>query len=377
MHSQEVSYSRSQYADFRNALARASKPQRSSLHGQAGKAAAVGPFEEYDPYHNRNISSIVSKITDEGPANLHQINKKTKKKSGLGRAKTDDLQLAEDTYTPGPAPQTDREQPPPPSFSFNGGESGEETKAAGLASSSVWYQSILLLLVVVIAVIGFFLYQLTIKADELSQALSSKEEAVYLAKEPQELRADVMIPRLDSLGETLSELKHELHEIKRDQKKGAEKQANDGPKKSVPLVVPVPMSNNRVAALKNDFKLIHNGTRDSAASQVAKQASSQLITHAKTQNKDKKNNNKTVKNVDGPNNLVVNLVSLTNRDKAQSVHDQLIQAGVSPLIEEVVVNDRKVYRLSVNGFGSRESAQDFIAHVKKNYGFDGGWIRHN
>lgn len=372
MHSHEFSYSRSQYADFRNALARASKPKQSPLHDQAGKASAIRSFEEYDPYHNRNISSIVSKITDEGPANLHQINKKTKKKSGLGRAKTDGLQLAEDTYTPASVPQTGHEQPPPQSFSFNEVESGEATKPAGLASSSAWYQPVLLLLVVVIAVIGFFLYQLTVKANELSQALSSKQEAVYLANEPRELPADEMIPRLDSLGETLSELKHELHEIKRDQKKGSQHQANDGPEKSVPLAIPVPISNNHLAALKNDFKLIHNGARDSAASQVAKQAPTQLDTQATSQDK-----NKTVNNGDGPRKLIVNLVSLTNKDKAQSVHDQLIQAGVSPLIEEVVVNDRKVYRLSVNGFSSRESAQDFIAHVKKNYGFEGGWIRQN
>ena len=372
MHSQEFSYSRSQYADFRNALARASKPKQSPLHDKAGKASAMRSFEEYDPYHNRNISSIVSKITDEGPANLHKINKKTKKKSGLGRARTDDLQLAEDTYTPGPAPQAGHEQPPPQSLSFNEVESGEATGPAGLVSSSAWYQSILLLLVLVIAVIGFFLYQLTVKADELSQVLSSKEEVVYLANESRELPADEMIPRLDSLGETLSELKHEIHEIKRDQKKGSQQQANDESEKSVSLAIPVPMSNDHVAALKNDFKLIHNGARDSAASQVAKQEPNQRSTHATSENK-----NKTVKNGDGPNNLTVNLVSLTNRDKAQSVHDLLIQAGVSPLIEEVVVNDRKVYRLSVDGFGSRESAQDFIAHVKKNYGFDGGWIRQN
>ena len=369
MHSQEVSYSRSQYTDFRNALARASKPQQSSRHDKAKKASAVRPFEEYDPYHNRNISSIVSKITDEGPANLQKINRKSQKKSGLGRAKTDNLQLAEDTYTPGPPPQTGREQPPPQSFSFNEVESAEETKPAGLTSNSIWYQSILLLLVVVIAVIGFFLYQLTLKADELSQALRLKEEPVVM---PKELPADEMIPRLNSLGETLSELKHELHEIKRDQKKASHQQANDRLEQSVPLVMPVPMNNDRVAALKNDFKLIHNGTRESAAISTVEQEPSQLNTQATSQNQ-----NKTVNKGDQPNKLVVNIVSLTNRDKAQAVHDQLIEAGVSPLIEEVVVDDRKVYRLSVDGFGSRESAQDFIAHVKKHYGFDGGWIRQN
>jgi cell division septation protein DedD len=221
-------------------------------------------------------------------------------------------------------------------------------------------------------VIGFFLYQLTLKADELSQALRLKEETVVLTREPQALVADEMLPRLNSLGETLSELKHELHEIKLDQKKASQPQDKNGLEKSVPLVMPVPMNNDHVAALKNDFKLIHNGTRDSTVSHVAKQDPGPLNTQPTSRNK-----TKTVKKEDVPNKLVVNLVSLTNREKAQAAYDTLIQAGVSPLIEEVVVNDRRVYRLSVDGFDSRESAQAFISNVSKKYGFEGGWIRQN
>jgi hypothetical protein len=372
MHSQEFSYSRSEHADFRAALARASQPQQSSLHEQAGKTSSVRSFEEYDPYHNRNISNIVSKITDEGPANLHQKKRKNQKQSGFRRAKVDNLQLAEDTYTPSVPRQTNHEQPPPQPFTFNEAESGEETKPAGLAGNSIWYQSVLVLLIAVIAVIGFLLYQLTLKADELSQALRVKEEQVFITKESLELPADEMLPRLNSLGETLSELKQELHEIKLDQKKAFQHQDKKGPLKSVPMVMPVPMNNDRVATLKNDFKLIRNGIRDSGVSHVARQDPGQLKTQPVSKNKIKTDKKDFV-----PNKLVVNLVSLTNRDKAQAAYDLLIQSGVSPLIEEVVVNDRKVYRLSVDGFDSRESAKDFISKVGEKYGFEGGWIRQN
>lgn len=372
MHSQESSYSRSEHADFRAALARASQPQQSPLHEQAGKTSAVRSFEEYDPYHNRNISSIVSKITDEGPANLHQTKGKNQKESGFRRAKVDNLQLAEDTYTPGVPRQTGHEQTPPQSFTFNEVESGEETEPVGLTGNSIWYQSVLLLLIAVIAVIGFLLYQLTLKADELSQALRVKEEQVSITKEALELPADVMLPRLNSLGETLSELKQELHEIKLDQKKASQHQDKKGLVKSVPLVMPVPMSNDHVAALKNDFKLIRSGIRESGVSHVSRQDTRQLSTQPASKNKIK-----TVQKDYVPNKLVVNLVSLTNRDKAQAAYDLLIQSGVLPLIEEVVVNDRKLYRLSVDGFDSRESAKDFISKVSEKYGFEGGWIRQN
>jgi hypothetical protein len=365
MRSQRFSYSRPEQADFRSALMRASQPQKSGLHDQSAKSSAERSFEEYDPYHNRNISSIVSKITDEGPANVHPIKRKPLRKNVANRSTVDNPQLAEDTYSPSKPPQTAPEQVAAQPFTFNEAEFGEETKASGQIKHPILYQSALLSLAAVVAVIGFLLYQLTLKADEFSQALHLEEEQLILAKGAQESLPE-MLPQLNSLGETLSELKAELHGIKVGQQTYQNQETNR-PEKMLQWTMPVSVKGDELGVLKHDLKRILNSRHVPELRRVTVQGQQQQSTSM--------GEIKTVQDEHVPNKLVVNLVSLTSREKAQAAHDLLIQAGVSPLIEEAVVNGKQIYRLSVDGFDSRESAQEFIAQVSDKYGFEGGWIR--
>ena len=369
MHAQNFSHPRSEQADFRAALKRASRPRDSGPRGQAEKVSAESRFEEYDPYHNRNISSIISKITDDGPANLHQISKKTLKKNVSRRAAVDSLKLPEDTYTPSAPPQAGRAKPAPQSFTFNESEFGEEIRESGQARHSIIYQFALLLLIAVVAVIGFLLYQLTLKADEFSQALHLNEKQLVLTQDSQDLPQE-MLPRLNSLGETLADLKAEIHGIKIGQQKANRKQAPDMTARMLQNAIPVPINADELGVLKNDLKQISTSLHSNAPGTAAVQAHDPI---------DKPLNSMdqvmTVRQEAIPDKLVVNLVSLTNRDKAHAAYDQLLQAGVSPLIEEATVNGKKIYRLSVDGFDTRESAQLFITRVSEKYGFEGGWIR--
>jgi len=76
-------------------------------------------------------------------------------------------------------------------------------------------------------------------------------------------------------------------------------------------------------------------------------------------------------------NLIVNLASLTSKDKARTAFEKLQHSGVTPVIQEVVVNEKMMYRISVDGFATRESASAFIIEAREKYGFGGGWIRQN
>ena len=71
----------------------------------------------------------------------------------------------------------------------------------------------------------------------------------------------------------------------------------------------------------------------------------------------------------------VNLVTLTDRNNAKQAYDQLRTAGVAPLIQEVELKGKTVYRLSVDGFATRGAAEKFVKKATENFGFKSGWIR--
>ena len=70
----------------------------------------------------------------------------------------------------------------------------------------------------------------------------------------------------------------------------------------------------------------------------------------------------------------VNLAALSDRQLARKAMQRLKGAGVSPMIEEVELKGKKVYRLRVDGFASRQAAKNFVNKARR-YGFDKGWIR--
>jgi cell division septation protein DedD len=74
-------------------------------------------------------------------------------------------------------------------------------------------------------------------------------------------------------------------------------------------------------------------------------------------------------------NWQVNLASLSDRNKARKAYQKLSAAGVSPLIQEVELQGKRMYRLSVDGFTSRKAAQQFVEKAARSYGFAAGWIR--
>ena len=70
----------------------------------------------------------------------------------------------------------------------------------------------------------------------------------------------------------------------------------------------------------------------------------------------------------------VNLAALSSRQQARMAMQRLQGTGVNPLIEEIEVKGRKVYRLSVDGFPTKAAARRFVDKARR-YGFDKGWIR--
>jgi hypothetical protein len=369
MHSQEYSYSRPGPVDFASALERASTPEKSPVDNNSDKASKAQPYEEHDPYNNRNISSILSRIADEGPANLNRKDNTAQKKDVSRRTTVEAQRLPEDTYTPSIPAGADQHVATPQSSIFDEADFGDAEQKNG-KKYSLWQQSALLVLIAVLSVTGFLLYQLTLQAGELSEVLRLQAGQSVINNSTDELPRAVL-PGLDNLGNALTELKQELHEIRIDQQK-TNKRLNMNKTDELDLqLMYTTIANHDPGDLKKEFEMILDGVRD-----IGVEAGTEALKKVSLpKNRTPTNNAIRPVQKDSANQLVVNLATLTSATSARAAYDKLLQAGVTPLIEEVVLNDKKVYRLSVNGFATREAAYGFIAEASEKYGFEGGWIR--
>ena len=55
--------------------------------------------------------------------------------------------------------------------------------------------------------------------------------------------------------------------------------------------------------------------------------------------------------------------------------NRLQEYGLDPVMDEVVVRDVKIYRLSIAGFKTHNDAVLFVDTAKNKYGLKNGWIR--
>ncbi len=72
--------------------------------------------------------------------------------------------------------------------------------------------------------------------------------------------------------------------------------------------------------------------------------------------------------------IAVNLVSLSNKAKANELIKKINATGLSPHLEEAMVNDTQVYRISVSGFEDKEKAVLFIQNAADDFGVKGSRI---
>lgn len=359
-------------ADFSSALMRAGATEKQTARNNMDKPATVQMFEEYDPYNNRNLSSVISRITDEGPANLTKRNdtKQGRNTRHIGSVKT--RKIPDDKYTPA-VPAGNHQHALPQSFSFEETDIGDDAEKKSRKTDSAWLQLVLVLLVAVIAAMGFMLYKLTLQTHELSDALRLNEEQILRSDASQQLPPEVL-PGLTSLGQSLTDLKAELQGIKAGQKETNSRLDLNIPRNLEPRLMQIASTSEDVSELKNEFDRIQREMHDMEAEIQVMKKDMPTKQESMTARVPRPAQART-KEQDRSSQLVVTLASLTTRDKAMAAYEKLQRSGVSPLIEEVIVNDKKVYRINVDGFSSRASASAFITEANERHGFEGGWIR--
>ena len=359
MSSQHNTDARNGMADFSSALMNAAASKYNQVETSSIKqtsTAAAQYYQEYDPFNNRNLSSEITRIRDEGPATSqltddvykHASNQaedassaggkpeKAKSCSSAMRSSENDYDLSSEKFV---LDDTDRGQ------------------YAGKKRNSIGQQLVLMLLVSVIAVMGFLLYQLKIQTDEVREALRLSEEQPLL-NSISEKQSPEFAPMLTSLSEEIGELREQLKLIKTDYQASDDRLALNIPRELKPQLMKIAAASADVNALQSEFNQIEGRVHEIGAEM-------RVI----------KNEVLPDKVQVSPSSWVVNLAALSSQDKAQVALEKLRQSAASPVMQEVVVNGKKMYRISAEGFSTPEEAVAFITEAKEQYGFDGGWIK--
>jgi cell division septation protein DedD len=359
MSSQHNTDAKNGMADFSSALMNAAASKYNQVETSSIKqtsTAVAQYYQEYDPFNNRNLSSEITRIRDEGPATSqltddvykHASNQaevaasaggkseKAKSCSSAMRSSENDYRISSEKFV---LDDTDRGQ------------------YAGKKRNSIGQQLVLMLLVSVIAVMGFLLYQLKMQTDEVGEALRLSEEQPLL-NSVSEKQSPEFAPMLKSLSEEIGELREQLKLIKTDYQASDDRLALNIPRELKPQLMKIAAASEDVNALQSEFNQIQGRVHEIGAEvRVIKNE----VLPDKVQV--------------SPSSWVVNLAALSSQDKAQVALEKLRQSAASPVVQEVVVNGKKMYRISAEGFSTPEEAVAFITEAKEQYGFDGGWIK--
>ena len=368
MQSHASGYSTRESTDFSSVLRLAGTSKKPTAGKRVPGAGAAQPFEEYDTYNNRNLSSVISKITDDGPADLQKNSDNKLKKPPYLRSANRPAKLQDDIYTPSSAGNGNGQLELPPAFSFDENAVKNDIQPNGDKKGNITQQLVLLAMLVVVSAMVYLIYKIDLQTDELSGALQVSESQALVSGHTQTLPPEVL-PELTSLGSAITDLKQDIQDIKAGQATVRQMQLNTS-NTLEPRLQQTAITDGEVSALRRDFvqlqRQVHIAEADVTISDAA-------IERVQTAPDSQTGNSRPIQDV-APR-FIVTLASFSRNDKAEAAAEILQRSGVLPLIEEIVVNDTKVYRINVDGFASRAAANAFIAEANQKYGFEGGWIR--
>ena len=338
MYSRDNSYSSEAGVDFSSVLMRAATSDRA----EAGQAPAMQMLEDdiVDPginrimrdpasTENKNLSSIITHIRDDGAARLRHkkaahVAKREKQRRVKNVASKQNHRLQPQARSQ-PVKKTGLHQPVQSYTSIQEDRpvAQTDTQARTPWKPGRWQPFLLSLAIAVTAVMGFNLYQLNDQAIDMKATLDSYQEQIDQLSATQRKSSDALI--------TVSRMKKEQIGLKQ-----------------------------QVSELTNDL-----------ASTRAE------MTNVKVVNEEVKGT-VAVETVPGPPltgvGWVVNLASLSSEQKAQASAAVLEASGIQADVYPVMVNATMLYRLSVKGFASRAEAMQFVNKARLQYGFDGGWV---
>lgn len=308
------------------------------MNTQAQNYSNVAVAESLDS-SNHNISSVLSQIQDHGPAyteskkrdNLVQLKADAKKSSSELR---DEELLGNDLYSKASI--------------LSSGNRVNNAKN----SAKTWVLSSLLLFMII--GVAFLIYKLDDRTNKIEALLSDYNGDI---KESIESYNKVS-PTILSLNTELTSVKNELEKVKSN--------VDVVSQESVQVDNRV-IQDEIVSTLMDEIQILKIELEKANNSLSLKQGDRDVV------QVDSDKNIKPIENLSVT--WKVNLASLSNKIKVDEIVNRLINEGLNPLVDEVVVAGKRIYRLSVVGFAEIKQAEQFILFAEKEYGMKDAWIR--
>ncbi len=352
---------------------------------------------------NRNISSVLSQIQDDGPARVHsgiethvsshinppadarvQSHTASPKRDNLINLRSDETDKTSNEQTSEQTSESLNSKKKKPDFAaeimsrkdgharvmaqgaMDGGAiMKNRNKAAAVIAlnkaKDAWLQLSLISFVVVF--IMFFLFRIDARTNQLEVSLNSLDDEVL---DTIDSYTSELSPKFRSLKRTLKEVKQDIEFIKDSTLIAAkpDKQVLSEPVQQSATNNDIGMMENEIMALKSELKIakeklkvVTDNKRNDENTDIKNQTTSAAITAVVTTG------------------WVANIASFTNRNKANKALEPLYAVGLSPMVEQVKVNGNYIYRLIVDGFNSRTEAKTFVHRADHEFGLPGGWIR--
>ena len=314
---------------------------------------------------NKNISSMLSQIQDEGPAYVDS-------------QMSDDLinlSSAKSNETPG-YQQNDvlNNEKKQPDLSAQFMRNRNTQAATGLNKNKTTWIQVSLIAFVALA-LTFFLFRLDARTDQLEVSLNSHDDVL----DSIDSYTSELSPGFRSIKKTLKAVKQELELIKGSTISETKVDDSAVSESSVSQQFQQPsisdnigIMDDEILALKNELKIANDKLKalgankgragypgeDDKSTVAASIAKTAISTTANTTT-----------------GWVVNLASFTDINKTENALEPLYAAGLSPLIQEANVNGKRIYRLIIDGFASQADAKLFVRRADDEFGLQGGWIR--
>lgn len=343
---QESIYPDTTLSDFTSVLLRENnKNQNKQFIGD--RSVNTSPNYDNSPA-NRNLSSVLSQIQDDGPAygDLRQ-------RSNSGNCITEEN---EKSGVASGEPQAGGSYDDVLSVSSSGLQKEQDRATNSDSSKKKTSPGILLqlLLLIVTALLAMTIFRFDVRTDNLEKMLNIFDEKIQGSMV---FQSEYVSTDITETNEALRSLQDELQLIKNDYS-ALDKKYVTMTDESKPETKGVASIQDNVSVMK--YEILSLKSELQAVKNKLKMS--------------KKDKRSTAAVISGSG-LTVSLASLTNKDKVEKIAEQLNADGWLPSIKQAVVKGERVYRLSVSGFSDRKEAELFIVKAGKKYGMKDGLIR--
>lgn len=359
-------------SDFSAILQKQKKTNTKSLSG--GKAVIAAP-ESYISATNRNLSSVLLEIQDDGPAC-----KVAGKQAGVH-----DFSTKHDINETSRQQHSSEDADDVVSLSTSSFRQQEKHKFFLQSKENMGSWLHLLLLMIIVALLAFSLFRFETGSVTSEKTLLSNEDefqhsVVSVSK--------ISVTEADIINEKLAPLQINLQLIKKiepvltveklplEENKLSEKinqeavaQADDSiiNDQSVSLLTelkPIKIEHKSSSQyIDSDHDLVV--TQELSLKQINLKQPAEKATKQDVVEKSQFKNSS----------YSVALASFKNKNKAQQLSEKVKGENHSLIIKQAVVNGDRVYRLSAHGFMSRDEANVFVVNVANKYDLHDSWIR--